>query len=171
MGGKESIRLPTSFFRIELDDLGKSFRPNFLDSSSYSIVKSNLVYLTQEDDNPDLFADTTQFYSLIMITDLERMELNPTIGGIFYGRMQKNLDLAYAADPNTDIKKVSTIFTPSGDKSMLKYKHAIIDRVNRDRLIVYRGIYLYTNASNSYGVFELTLGKDRDIEKYLWTLD
>ncbi|MEL6670203.1 MAG: hypothetical protein AAFP08_14625 [Bacteroidota bacterium] len=168
---QRTVRLPNSFFASSLADIGQTVYPLNSDSAGVATLKNILIELSSGDSYPDLFVDTTQFYSLVYIVDLRWMELDPTVGAIINGQLQPMFDAQKRANPNLEVKRISNIFKQNDEASLLKYKFSLVDDSVLDYVYEYRSMYLYTNASNTYLIFESTLRDQMDIEDYLWSFD
>lgn len=168
---QRTVRLPNSFFASSLADIGQTVYPLNSDSAGVATLKNILIELSSGDSYPDLFVDTTQFYSLVYIVDLRWMELDPTVGAIINGQLQPMFDAQKRANPNLEVKRISNIFKQNDEASLLKYKFSLVDDSVLDYVYEYRSMYLYTNTSNTYLIFESTLRNQMDIEDYLWSFD
>ncbi|MEM6877801.1 MAG: hypothetical protein AAF544_04520, partial [Bacteroidota bacterium] len=168
---QRTIRLPNSFFASSLADIGQTVYPLNADSAGVAALKNILIELSSGDSYPDLFVDTTQFYSLVYIVDLRWMELDPTVGAIINGQLQPMFDAQKRANPNLEVKRISNIFKQNDEASLLKYKFSLVDDSVLDYVYEYRSMYLYTNTSNTYLIFESTWRDQMDIEDYLWSFD
>lgn len=163
-----SIKLPKGFKRSSRYRIKEDLPHLTKDTSSYNLLLDILYRSEFTDAYPDLFIDTTSNMKLVYIIDESKIEINKTLGGLIKKGINDKFRNMELTNPNFSFIEVESKMNGNNYAKLLKYKHHI-KYWDREDFGLYNTAFVYSNASSSYFIYEISEGVS-DVEKYLWSM-
>ena len=137
------------------------------DTSFLQSIEKSLVSLDFEDDDLDVFVDTTGELRCLIIADGPRIGIDEEAGKLLNEKIANQFKKLEEDNLFLEIHKIDANLKIKNQIAILKNKYEFVDALNR--VSYYRSIFFISNPSRSLLVIEISIDGN-DIEDYLWTL-
>ena len=166
-GKMGTVELPSFFDRTDLNRLMEENLILRKDTSFLKSIELSLASFSFEEDELDVFVDTTSELRCLIIADGEKFKIDEEAGGFLDEKIANQFKRLEEENLFLEIHKIDANLKIKDKIAILKNKYEFVDALNR--VSYYRSIFFISNPSRSLLVIEISIDGN-DIEDYLWTL-
>ena len=167
-GTGQTLKLPPSFFESSKYRLERDIREVLFDSTSIQVLDRFINWIEFDDSDINIFVDTTERMSLLILVDMERIPFDQASGNFAAAKLKQENEQIAALHPEINIEKTLSDFRSHEDLRMMRFVYHF-NYPSSPENSWYRSIYFLTNDSRSFVAHEFSL-QQTDVSDYLWSL-
>ncbi|MEM6395297.1 MAG: hypothetical protein AAF741_03050 [Bacteroidota bacterium] len=164
-GSRVSFEVPVDYTRSRKYLLEKDII-NY-DPAFYDIFDEMLYQLEREDEDQDIFADTTDNFDHIVIRTVNKMELTEDRAKLYAANLEQFVEERAGKRRGLNTELLSTTLNEGNGKIMLKIKHK--HTTNKEPKEFYETVYFITDAVQTFVISEYHRDED-DLERNFWRM-
>ena len=167
IGESTKLKLPKKFLRSSKFRIAKDIPLLGQDSILRRYIETDLEALEFEDEQIDVFVDTTKAFRFIRLINLEKMEINKFLADILSTAIKKKYEQIENASFGIEVTKLVSEMKNNDKQQLLMFKYKI-DSKTWDTALFETTYFVITKyrtvVVNEYSNLPL------DIEHYLWSI-
>lgn len=137
------------------------------DNRFHAIFEDMLYQLEREDEEPDIFIDTTENFDHFVIRTVSKLELNEERATLYAANLEQYIQERADQTRGLTSERLSTTLNEGNGKTMLKLKYKHENREEPE--VFHETIYFITDAVQTFVITEYHRD-EADIESAFWRM-